>query len=82
MSFLTLLPSILLSGFVFPFDGMPRLAQLIAQVLPLTHFVEIIRGILLRGAPLSAMQLPALKLGVFLVITLAIATLRFHKRLD
>ena len=82
MSFLTLLPSILLSGFVFPFDGMPRIAQLIAQLLPLTHFVEIIRGILLRGAPLSAMQLPALKLIVFLVITLAIATLRFRKRLD
>ena len=42
MAFLTLLPSILLSGFVFPFDGMPRLAQWIAQVLPLTHFVEIV----------------------------------------
>jgi len=82
MSFLTLLPSILLSGFVFPFDGMPRLARMIAQVLPLTHFVEIIRGILLRGAPLSAMQVPALKLAAFLVIALALATLRFHKRLD
>jgi ABC-2 type transport system permease protein len=82
MSFLTLLPSILLSGFVFPFDGMPRLAQLIAQVLPLTHFVEIIRGILLRGAPLVEMQVPVMKLGAFLVITLAIATLRFRKRLD
>jgi ABC-2 type transport system permease protein len=82
MSFLTLLPSILLSGFVFPFDGMPRIAQLIAQLLPLTHFVEIIRGILLRGAPLVDMQVPALKLSIFLVVTLAIATLRFHKRLD
>jgi ABC-2 type transport system permease protein len=82
MSFLTLLPSILLSGFVFPFDGMPPLARMIAQVLPLTHFVEMIRGILLRGAPLAAMQVPATKLGVFLVVTLAIATLRFHKRLD
>jgi ABC-2 type transport system permease protein len=61
---------------------MPRLAQLIAQVLPLTHFVEIIRGILLRGAPLVEMQVPVLKLVVFLVVTLAIATLRFHKRLD
>ena len=56
MSFLTLLPSILLSGFVFPFDGMPPLARAIAQVLPLTHFVEMIRGILLRGAPLAEMQ--------------------------
>jgi ABC-2 type transport system permease protein len=55
---------------------------MIAQVLPLTHFVEMIRGILLRGAPLAAMQLPALKLGTFLVIALAIATLRFRKRLD
>jgi ABC-2 type transport system permease protein len=82
LSFMTLLPSILLSGFVFPFDGMPRLAQWIAQLLPLTHFVEIIRGILLRGAPLAAMQWPAAKLGVFLVVTLAIATLRFRKTLD
>ncbi|HEX9207168.1 MAG TPA: ABC transporter permease [Steroidobacteraceae bacterium] len=82
LSFLTLLPSILLSGFVFPFDGMPPLAQSIAQVLPLTHFVEIIRGIVLRGAPLSEMGVPAAKLGVFFVVTLAIATLRFRKRLD
>lgn len=82
LSFMTLLPSILLSGFVFPFDGMPKVAQWIAQVLPLTHFVEMIRGILLRGAPLSAMQVPAAKLGFFFVVTLAIATLRFRKRLD
>ena len=82
LSFVTLLPSILLSGFVFPFDGMPQLAHWIAQVLPLTHFVEMIRGILLRGAPLADMGRPALKLAVFLAVTLAIATLRFHKRLD
>jgi ABC-2 type transport system permease protein len=82
LSFMTLLPSILLSGFVFPFDGMPPLAQWIAQVLPLTHFVEMIRGILLRGAPLSAMGLPALKLAIFLAVTLGIATRRFHKSLD
>jgi ABC-2 type transport system permease protein len=55
---------------------------MIAQALPLTHFVEMIRGILLRGAPLAAMQAPAMKLGAFLVVALAIATLRFHKRLD
>jgi ABC-2 type transport system permease protein len=82
LSFLTLLPSILLSGFVFPFDGMPRLAQYIAQVLPLTHFVEVIRGILLRGAPLRDMGLPLAKLAVFLAVTLSIATRRFRKRLD
>jgi ABC-2 type transport system permease protein len=82
LSFMTLLPSILLSGFVFPFDGMPRLAQWIAQVLPLTHFVEMIRGILLRGAPLTAMGVPAAKLVAFLTVTLGIATLRFRKSLD
>ena len=52
VAFMTMLPSILMSGFVFPFDGMPRVAQWIAQLLPLTHFVEIIRGIVLRGAHL------------------------------
>jgi ABC-2 type transport system permease protein len=82
LSFLTLLPSILLSGFVFPFDGMPKPAQWIAQVLPLTHFVEMIRGILLRGAPLTDLGVPAAKLAVFLAVTLAIATSRFRKRLD
>jgi ABC-2 type transport system permease protein len=82
LSFLTLLPSILLSGFVFPFDGMPKVAQWIAQVLPLTHFVEMSRGIVLRGAPLGAMGVPAAKLAAFFSVALVIATLRFHKRLD
>ncbi len=82
VSFMTMLPSILLSGFVFPFDGMPPAAQWLAQLLPLTHFVEIVRGILLRGASLADMQLPAAKLAAFLAVTLLIATLRFHKRLD
>jgi len=82
VSFTTMLPSILLSGFVFPFDGMPPAAQWLAQLLPLTHFVEIVRGILLRGASLADMQLPAAKLAAFLAVTLLIATLRFHKRLD
>jgi ABC-2 type transport system permease protein len=76
------LPSILLSGFMFPFDGMPRAAQWLAQVLPLTHFNELVRGIVLRGAPLADLARPALKLLVFLVVALAIATLRFRKRLD
>jgi ABC-2 type transport system permease protein len=82
VSFMTMLPSILLSGFVFPFDGMPPAAQWLAQLLPLTHFVEIVRGILLRGASLADMQLPTAKLAAFLAVTLLIATLRFHKRLD
>ncbi len=50
MTIFFFLPSILLSGFMFPFDGMPRAAQYIAELLPLTHFVRLIRGIMLRGA--------------------------------
>lgn len=82
LALMTLLPSILLSGFVFPFDGMPPLAQWVAQVLPLTHFVDLVRGIVLRGAPLADLQVPTAKLVSFLAVALCIATLRFHKRLD
>jgi ABC-2 type transport system permease protein len=82
MAFMTMLPAILMSGFVFPFDGMPQAAQWIAQVLPLTHFVEIVRGIVLRGAHLTDMHAQLAKLGAFFVVMMTAATLRFHKRLD
>jgi ABC-2 type transport system permease protein len=82
LAFFVMLPSILLSGFMFPFDGMPRPAQWLAQALPITHFIEMVRGIVLRGAPIGDLGRPALKLLVFLAIALAIATLRFRKRLD
>ena len=82
LAFFTMLPSILLSGFMFPFDGMPKAAQWIAQVLPLTHFNDLVRGVVLRGAPLTDLHRPVVKLLVFLAVALAIATLRFRKRLD
>lgn len=82
LAFMTMLPSILMSGFVFPFDGMPKPAQWFAQLLPLTHFVDMVRGVILRGAPLADLKVQALKLVVFFVVTLAIATRRFRKRLD
>ena len=82
MAFMTMLPSILLSGFMFPFEGMPAFAQGIAQVLPLTHFNEIIRGITLRGATLWEMHVPLLKLVIFLVVMFTLAVARFRKRLD
>jgi ABC-2 type transport system permease protein len=82
LGFFTMLPSILLSGFAFPFEGMPRVVQWIAQVLPLTHFVEILRGVILRDASLADLRLPVLKLGIFLVVTVTLASSRFHKRLD
>ena len=52
MSFMFFLPNILLSGFMFPFAGMPRWAQLFGELLPLTHFIRIVRGIMLKGAGL------------------------------
>jgi ABC-2 type transport system permease protein len=81
-AFLTMLPSILLSGFMFPFEGMPVAAQWIAQILPLTHFNVIIRGVMLRGAALPEVWPQLAKLAVFLSIMLTVAVLRFKKRLD
>jgi len=82
LAFVTLLPSILLSGFMFPFEGMPVVAQWIAQVLPLTHFNVIVRGIMLRGADLPEVWPQLVKLALFLCVMLGIAVARFKKRLD
>jgi ABC-2 type transport system permease protein len=82
LAFVTLLPSILLSGFMFPFEGMPTVVQWIAQVLPLTHFNVIIRGVMLRGADLPELWPQIVKLVVFLAVMLLIAVARFKKRLD
>ncbi|MHB8744966.1 MAG: ABC transporter permease, partial [Gammaproteobacteria bacterium] len=82
MTFFFFLPSILLSGFMFPFAGMPRPAQLFAELLPLTHFVRLIRGIMLRGAGLFELLPEMGALLLFMAITLTFATLRFRKRLD
>jgi len=82
MAFFLFLPSILLSGFMFPFDGMPRPAQWIAEGLPLTHFVRLIRGVMLRGASLASLWPDALALVAFAAITMTVAISRFRKRLD
>lgn len=82
MSLFTLLPSILLSGFVFPFEGMPRVVQMLAQVLPLTHFIVLVRGVVLRGASLWSMPEPVFKLLAVLLVLMIAAMLRFRKRLD
>jgi ABC-2 type transport system permease protein len=76
------LPSILLSGFMFPFDGMPKVAQWIAEVLPLTHFVRLVRGIVLRGAALGELTAEVYALLAFLVVAMSLAVLRFRQRLD
>jgi ABC-2 type transport system permease protein len=82
MTFFVFLPSILLSGFMFPFAGMPAFAQWIAQLLPLTHFIRLIRGVMLRGASLGELMPSVLALLVFTTIMMALAILKFRKRLD
>lgn len=78
----TFLPAILLSGFMFPFEGMPRVAQWIAEVIPLTHFVRLVRGILLRAASLDSFGVELGALAAFTAVMLLAARLRFRKRLD
>lgn len=82
MTFFLMLPSILLSGFMFPFEGMPKVAQWIAEALPATHFVRAIRGVVLRDADIIDLLPDITWLGMFAIIGLAVAALRFKKRLD
>jgi len=82
MTFFVFLPSILLSGFMFPFAGMPLVAQWISELLPLTHFLRLVRGIMLRGASLAELWIDALALVALTAVMMSAAILRFHKRLD
>lgn len=82
MTIFILLPSILLSGFVFPYAAMPKPAQWIAEVLPATHFVRMIRGVVLRGAEWTDLLGDLFFLLAFAAIGLVLATLNFKKRLD
>jgi len=82
LAFFILLPSILLSGFMFPFAGMPRPAQIIAETLPMTHFIRLIRGVILRGASLQELVGELMILGVFIIVLMSLAVMRFSKRLD
>jgi len=82
MTFFFFLPSILLSGFMFPFRGMPRWAQWIGEALPLTHFLRIVRGIMLKGSD-AAHLLPDLwPMLVFLLLAGALALARYRQTLD
>ncbi|HEY6908173.1 MAG TPA: ABC transporter permease [Myxococcales bacterium] len=81
MSFFFLLPNILLSGFMFPFEAMPRAAQALSQALPLTHFLRIVRGIVLKGAGLGDLGTELLWLSCILLALVVLASLRFTKKL-
>ena len=82
MTFFVFLPSILLSGFMFPFAGMPKAVQWLAELLPLTQFIRLIRGIMLRGASLPELWPHVAALVAFTAVMMTVAITRFRKRLD
>jgi len=82
MAFFTLLPQILLSGFMFPYAGMPRAAQWLSEVLPMTHFIRLIRGIMLRDAGLLDLPNDLGALALIAAVLLIASTRRISKRLD
>jgi ABC-2 type transport system permease protein len=81
MSFFFLLPNILLSGFMFPFEAMPRPAQWLSQALPLTHFLRIVRGIVLKGSTFDELRPELVWLACLLVALVSFSSLRFQKKL-
>jgi ABC-2 type transport system permease protein len=81
MSFFFMLPNILLSGFMFPFEGMPKPAQWLSQVLPLTHFLRIVRGITLKGSGFADVRTELVWMAGILVALVTLASLRFSKKL-
>ncbi len=82
MSFFFLLPSILLSGFMFPFQGMPQWAQFLGELLPNTHFLRLVRGIMLKGNGWSEAASHLIPLLIFIVIVMGIGMKKFRRTLD
>lgn len=82
MSFFYILPSILLSGFMFPFRGMPRWAQALGEVIPVTHFLRVVRGALLKGQGLEDMWRELAALLAFVCVVTALAMARYRRTLD
>src|SRR5207302_7590303 len=76
------LPSLLLSGFMFPFRGMPRWAQVLGEMFPLTHFLRLVRGLMLKGNGAADIAQHLWPILLFLVIVLAIGVTRYRKTLD
>jgi len=82
MSMMFFLPNILLSGFMFPFAGMPGWAQWVGEMLPLTHYLRIVRSIMLKGSTLADLRFDTLALGGLTLIAMTIAVTRFRRTLD
>jgi ABC-2 type transport system permease protein len=81
MSFFFILPNIILSGFMFPREAMPAFAQWISTALPLTHFLKIVRGIVLKGSTFADLATELVSLATILAILLVLSSLRFRKKL-
>ncbi len=82
MTFFFFLPSILLSGFMFPFRGMPQWAQALGEILPLTHFLRIIRGVMLKGTDFLPLWIEFGAIGIFILLVGTLAMLRYRTTLD
>jgi ABC-2 type transport system permease protein len=82
MSFFFFLPSILLSGFMFPFRGMPVWAQWLGEVLPLTHFLRIVRGIMIKGSSIGQVAPELWPIGLFAAVALTVGVMRYRQTLD
>jgi ABC-2 type transport system permease protein len=82
MAFFFFLPSLLLSGFMFPFRGMPVWAQRVGEIFPLTHFLRIVRGILLKGNGVGDISTQLWQICLFTAVVLFIGVKRYHKTLD
>ncbi len=82
MTFFFFLPSMMLSGFMFPFRGMPDWAQWIGQIFPLTHFLRVVRGVMLKGSDFDAMWPNIWPMLIFIAVATMIAMLRYRSTLD
>jgi ABC-2 type transport system permease protein len=82
MSMMFFLPNILLSGFMFPFAGMPQWAQWIGEALPLTHYLRIVRSIMLKGSSIIDLRYEAIILFALMLVAMTIAVTRFRRTLD
>lgn len=82
MAMMSFLPSMLLSGFLFPYAGMPIWAQYLGEIFPLTHFIRIVRAIMLKGSTLGDIQVDTLWLAGLMLLAMAIAVTRFRRTLD
>jgi ABC-2 type transport system permease protein len=82
ISFFTLLPSILLSGFMFPFAGMPGWAQVIGSAIPATHFLRLTRKVMLKGASIADIGADMAAIGAIMAVIVVLALMRYRQTLD